>query len=1119
MTTYRTICALSTLLLSAQAIEKDVFAPPSHIDGVYPDQWFDCCASCAKYIRNNSTAEANRIQSWANRLLADPNDGEAFYSLSRAEVKTKMLRTALGAESEAYALLSRYRQLHNFPRQHHLTAEPSQHFALAMRNLLRKKTEGKELQAALHSMLEHDDSLSAEEICMLEYALNQWCHDAACPYVRARCALSCINRFRGRRVALSGKEAYEFAIEPFLLERFVLTEAGILQKPCTAIKDRPDWRDSVLTQLAWRHPEGAAALARRMHVPGFELLLCKEEALESYLRYKGVTHYRTLGQETPECCITALHAHRFASPEAAALLAKEQAAGLEPELRPLAPRCALACGIADWDPPQVTAGEPSPSWPDVSAVSLPMWRDGLLGAPAPDAFEADLAALSKHFSAVRERQSAGVILSAMMDECDRVRPDKHDLSTPVYLRMAEFFAADGIRVDREKKEHRILCPLPATNPVVAEALHKIPQHLHRVALALAVMEKRGYDLDAPCSRLAQELNRHNLWPLIICQRELRGFSTHALLALFSHYEGERAPLPSYGEAMGLEHEMNIAALGHEDDLGANLLRAGRISGAIPATKDEKREAVDFFMAMAREHAEDASPRLAGDILQHLLRWNAWEPVAAWKGRPVRFFQQHYAINGLRLVRSLLAAGRREEAAQTLAAMKADAKTDTTPACRLAESLLATDDEQAAALRTDALLLATLFQEVDFSLYETYLEELAAMGESPDHIIRSELIRTWGKSAGISEAVAHRFEQLGDWEKATFAWEYLIATGISTATPYGHIPSQADIYRYRLAANACRERIQAGESPAPATQAEEILAILPSRPWPLKDGGSIEGKLAGYYRSLGAIRLLRPDGTSQIVPLDSLADDEEGYFNEWRQANGLEHWQVVNWHTFSEDPIHSRLAGARVDLLNPGHYYARFLTESGSIQIIHTLHMFPKEEFQRISDFGSKNASSPFSPPLSVTSDFRTAKRLAEERGLPILVLSNGGSNNDSRLSLLQEYISYHPEATSIWSRQFVLLVLARQQKDNELIWHYPDALCNDLEACEREWNPEATRTSQVRRILDATNIDRYTSITCCWLGKGIARCGYVNLDYLTPPEELFKRMQPLEDESPRSKYP
>ncbi len=46
---------------------------------------------------------------------------------------------------------------------------------------------------------------------------------------------------------------------------------------------------------------------------------------------------------------------------------------------------------------------------------------------------------------------------------------------------------------------------------------------------------------------------------------------------------------------------------------------------------------------------------------------------------------------------------------------------------------------------------------------------------------------------------------GPWATAALCYEYLVAEGLSTATPYGMIPSQADICRYRAAADARRAK--------------------------------------------------------------------------------------------------------------------------------------------------------------------------------------------------------------------------------------------------------------------------------------------------------------------------
>ena len=165
----------------------------------------------------------------------------------------------------------------------------------------------------------------------------------------------------------------------------------------------------------------------------------------------------------------------------------------------------------------------------------------------------------------------------------------------------------------------------------------------------------------------------------------------------------------------------------------------------------------------------------------------------------------YAGNGLLLIRYYLSANNRPAAQQVLAIMAQDAATDTTPAFRLACALLSADPAEQARLRKDALILAMFYRHVDHRVYDAWRDALAREGEQVEDIMKAELLLSGGRSVGITPELARHYEKSGQWATAAFCYEYLVAEGISTASPYGKIPTQADICRYRAAAEACRAK--------------------------------------------------------------------------------------------------------------------------------------------------------------------------------------------------------------------------------------------------------------------------------------------------------------------------
>lgn len=696
-----------------------------------------------------------------------------------------------------------------------LTRNQRPEFLLAIRDALSTEGTYGQYQERLLRLVSEDKLLTEDELGILAHILKSWYDMGNCHLVQARQLQFILRSFAGGKpVSLDAEtESLLTARYPHLAP-LLHAERAINGSAPRSVNRWQNWHLHTLHNLLWRHTEGAILLARKLGLPGYELLRRDAAALPAYLGHRGITYYRNLGQDVPQSCFSALAARQFDSPEAAAATIRRQNADLEPELRPLAPRCMLALGNgqADWQPVQVSTKGIHPDWPDASAVTLPMWKPSLLGladeaaTSIQSAFTTDLAALESLLTSLREEHgAAGIVLSHMLRECDRVRPVHRDRVIPVYARIAMHFEADGLTVDYNPDEQSFVIEEMwnyTGAPIVDEALCKAPQILHRLTLQLALLEKHGHtaELEQACGRLARVLNRCNLWPLVICQRELRGFSPQALLTLFAYYEGERAPLATYGEAMGMPSEMRLAAQAPEDEIGEILTLAARVSGAIPGTDEQRRVDAEKLLATAQK-----STTIVADTMEHLLKNGQAALLEHWQEFPATAIQGSYAGNGLLLIRHYLKNGNREAAQNVLALMVQDAATDTTPACRLACALLNDNKEQRERLNRDALILAMFYRHVDHRVYESWRDALAREGEQVEYIMKAELLLSGGRHAGITPPLAQHYEAAGQWETAAFCYEYLIAEGISTATPYGQVPDHAAICRYRQKADECRSK--------------------------------------------------------------------------------------------------------------------------------------------------------------------------------------------------------------------------------------------------------------------------------------------------------------------------
>ncbi|MBR5331015.1 MAG: hypothetical protein IKV13_05940 [Akkermansia sp.] len=1123
---------------------------------VHPVEWFPGLdlnqrSRMREYCRRHVTD----TQAMVERLKADPDDEEAFCALvdnqPHVTQLVQMLLSSVPKEKlSALAPLRQFREIYRYPGLNvdwlrRLNQTPRREFIISLRNHLRDKTPQEQFIQEIYRMLEHDKKLNHAELDILCRGLQAWCDVNGAYRVAGAAARIYLQEFRnGKEVRLSSQMEYDMSVRYPHLTGFVSAERSLNGSVPRFLTGGFDWEYLTLNALLWRDSSKAVQLARCMRLTGYDLLEHKPDALRRYLQYRGIQHYRTMGQEVPECCLSAL-----AGGNEKTLL--QQVKNLEQELLPLAPRCLLALGrrvAGIWQPVNVsTRSRIHPSWPDASAVQLPMWDDSLLGVKAgaaiPVEFQKELKLFEKLTADVKQHRGTGFVLASALGECERVRPNRRDLVTPVYHRIAMRFAEDGVTLSYlpEDDEFQITCEgMP--DPLMAKALYMLPQHLHRLTLMLAVLEKQGnvQELEKACSQLARVLNRSELWPLVICQRELRGFSTRALLTLFADYEGEDDALFEYGEAMGLRHEMSIARLGHEDELGDNLLRAAVISGALPASQEERQDAVEVFMELAREHAWDDDARLTGDILLHLLRWGMTEPVMQWQDCPPRYFRGNYATNGLRLIRAYLSQGKQKDADRLCQMMAADPETDTTPAYRLARALLCADSAQAARFRKDALLLAMLYRHVDYATYADYLAELAEEGDAGNDIMRLELMFSRGREAGMSPGLGFSYARRGRWESALFAFEYMLTQGLTTTTPYGTVPSHADLFYYKAYADICRGKLQktpglvekalaavagtpaepkarelaALETKAASQPAEEkmiphgavgdALTVLPARSWKLKTGSSVEGALMSFCQGGKSIQLRLPEDSTRVLPVQQLEGDEQPYFQQWRKKNGFETWSARP-DELSERyvvKVTGRPVGALPDFGHPGAYYMAVMNDSGMVQWLRTWGL-PEAERNRAHAFCSEQ---PAVKALKLAATPQEALQLSARHKLPILLLCAPAAKGDVQ-GLLQ-YLMLHPEAAEVWGRQYIILPAAPQNTRVRPL-KYTEEYRRELLELEQLFVPDTTlENAQSARALDAVQKERNLIIGCLFR-QGEVQSFLLKPDFMLTPEAFFRYHEPL----------
>ena len=1085
--------------------------------------------ACGLFLLQTSILGA--FENEINTLLENPGNDDAFYSLSAPNPKIDAAISKRSLEEQAkLSTLITFREL--YAARSRQAQAPDKKFVLRMRDFIMQHDSFEERLRGLEQWLNAPEKLTLTELDMIRRAVMAWCGNFGRRLVDARYARHFLDEFRdGKPVLLTQRTEQDIAEHMgHCLSSFIQTERTLNDRVPTTLSNGQYRLRNLLAALIWKDEAAALALARGKGLISYELLEQKPENIPNWLTSRGILYYSQYGFDIPDCCLTALNPQSFNSKEAALAQLQEQNTTLPDDLQALAPRCMLALGnksTSIWVPVILNDKGCHPHWPDASAPTLPQWHSSLLGLnddcaeSVNKAFAEELSKIEQLVVPVKQQHGTSVILTAAIQECARVRPINNGNQLPIYLSIALDFSHDGITINYNADEDELIFSTPEViSPIVQPALIYTAQHIHRLTLMLAVLEQQDNidEMEKNCRELARLLNRHNLWPLIICQRELREFSPRALISLFAHYEGSAELLMQYGNAMGMHHEMQIAALGHEDNLSENLLNSAIISGTITSTDDERSQAATKLLNLARQHSYDTNPALTGSIITHLLRHGVTAPILSWQDCPAHYFCGRFSMNGLRLIHALKKKDEIDKAQRLLDTMQNDAQY---PATRLAAAELAETPAQRKSFIKDALLLSMLWYVADEQIYRESRDYLTESGIAPIEAIKMELICTNGNNAGITPDMADMYRRAGDIQKERFVWEYLLATGISVATPYGDCPSQADISHYRQHADACRETTTATFNDTTPTrtapQTEFETAVLPAREWKRKNGfPSVTGQLVALYELPAAIRILKSDGTTELLKISELEENPVAYIEEWKQTCGFSLWEWSNppWNLANFSRVWGKPVAAYPDFTCPGQFMLSVRKPDGDIAHLRCLGL-KGAQAQRAAEFcnsfilqnGLKMASSP-----------TEAAAMAAKEKLPVIVVccpygetQGMPGYHTTPANKLISYLSAYPQAMKAWSQCIILPAPFKQLPNGQFGYtakEKQELLQLESTLCPPRLAGEITPLAQALQA--AINHSRSAFPIVCWLSKERHESGVHNINPIsTEPTEALQLITPL----------
>lgn len=525
---------------------------------------------------------------------------------------------------------------------------------------------------------------------------------------------------------------------------------------------------------------------------------------------------------------------------------RSAADGLPAEMKAFAVRNLLAAApdSTPWkklDDPTAAPEE----MPDCTAVLLPQWSDEWLGRPTTVA--QDLAALEQRVQeeAAADRLSSLVLFTLAQDA--RLLPDDvhtHDIPTQGHFRSSSTFDVEvsengidvliderGPRFARDDEEMRRRC-------------RDLTVALHRCALQLALLEKKGKtdDVRTHAAALADILNLHRLWPLLISQYGMRHLGAETMVQLMHHCRADSRVLKCMGRRFtnsvsSAPHVWANPETGRTDESGnpdpePELLAAGLRDVLI--NRD--------LMSHSPEQLQEVQRRFLRRVAQHpdsltvmeLLRVGRMNDLLYLPESPAEQISGNKSRYGYLLVRHALRKGDLPTAENILARMTAAPKHYSYVGTRLAAALVARAKGDEATAREQERLGITL-AAIHLNSRNVYYREDAhrlllehgLVKESerlflllPNHemrFMRPELVRCL--------AAQKRFRS------AAFWLEFNLVDYLSTATPTYSMGTQADLVRWRLMADVYRalDLLQQNQTAAGMSLLQHALPMLEKMP--------------------------------------------------------------------------------------------------------------------------------------------------------------------------------------------------------------------------------------------------------------------------------------------------
>lgn len=570
----------------------------------------------------------------------------------------------------------------------------------------------------------------------------------------------------------------------------------------------------------WNAPEAYAPLILEKGSDWAKMrlrrLLHDPDALLDRHAQKGIWRWRyTWGKDLPAAVARSMRLMRqrqegrLPSPADCAAVNCASSA-MEPDMLGFIPRCQLAAdpGCAPWK--ELSApGVSLFLMPDGSAPSLPQWNASLLGTPSD--METSAAALAELARRAGEAETLPALLAFSLCEADLALPDGY----PRPRLNVDGYDTFRIQLEATCHEHGIDMIFNREGPhfsrddeTLQQAARDLALALHRCVLQLAVREREGRvrAWNREAAALAAVLNKHDLWPLLVNEIELRGIPPETYAKLVSLYEGAPELLQALAASANAGICASIARLieGGEPratTLAALMRDAFVLQGAIVLPREHQTE-----IAMKWLRLEQTHPDARLGAAQYLCSQLRADVVNLWEDIPAPLLSGQFSYTGFSLVRHALLTGDTRRAKDIFARMASTPGAWKHAETHAAHALLAQragDDATAAREQKNALLLTAIaIHQGGYSSYYSFHTLLDAgwLTQAERMLL---LMRSRPEYRARKTELFEAFARERRYASAAYIAEDLLHEACVNATPSSYLGTQADIVSWRVRADAYR----------------------------------------------------------------------------------------------------------------------------------------------------------------------------------------------------------------------------------------------------------------------------------------------------------------------------